>query len=207
MKALMAFVLGIALVPLLLVQGALAQDSYRIRSGDVLRIEVLEDPSLNRSALVLPDGRVSLPLVGGVAAAGRAVEDIQADIVARLQPNFATTPTVFVGIDRLAERVAAGGAVGGQAPGIDVYVMGEAAKSGKVRVDRGTTMLQLFAEIGGFSKFAAVRRIQLRRTDASGEEKIYLFDYKAIESGASKAGNTVIADGDIIVVPQRGLFE
>lgn len=209
MKAFVAFLLGIVLIPLLLVQQAVAQDSYRIRSGDVLRIEVLEDPSLNRSVLVLPDGRISLPLAGSVAAAGRGLEDVQADIVARLQPSFATSPSVFVGIERLAERaISTGGAAApAEPPGIEIFVIGEAAKSGKIRVAPGTTMLQLFAEIGGFSKFAATKRIQLRRADASGAEKIYLFNYKEIERGTSDAGNTVIAEGDIIVVPQRGLFE
>lgn len=209
MKAFVAFLLGIVLIPLLLVQQAVAQDSYRVRAGDVLRIEVLEDPSLNRSVLVLPDGRISLPLAGSVAAAGRGLEDVQADIVARLQPSFATSPSVFVGIERLAEReISLGGtAAPAEPPGIEIFVIGEAAKSGKIRVTPGTTMLQLFAEIGGFSKFAATKRIQLRRADASGKEKIYLFNYKEIERGTSDAGNTVIAEGDIIVVPQRGLFE
>ena len=84
--------------------------------------------------------------------------------------------------------------------------MGEAAKSGKISVAPGTTMLQMFAEMGGFSKFAATKRIQLRRADkASGTEKVYSFNYKDIESGTTKAG--ILMDGDVILVPQRKLFE
>jgi polysaccharide biosynthesis/export protein len=87
-------------------------------------------------------------------------------------------------------------------------VVGEAAKSGKIGVAPGTTVLQFFAEMGGFSKFAATKRIQLRRTDAkTGEETIYNLNYDAIEAGSSGAGSTTLADGDVIVVPQRKLFE
>jgi polysaccharide export outer membrane protein len=68
-------------------------------------------------------------------------------------------------------------------------------------------VLQLFAEMGGFSKFAATKRIQLRRTLQDGSEKTYIFNYDAIEQGTSKAGSTVVHKGDVILVPQRRLFE
>ena len=80
-----------------------AQDDYRLQPGDVLRIEVLEDQTLNREALVLPDGSISLPLAGMVQAGGRNINSVQSDIAAKLAPNFAAPPTVFVGISRLAK--------------------------------------------------------------------------------------------------------
>lgn len=182
----------------------LAQESYRLRSGDVLRIEVIEDAGLNRSVLVAPDGRISVPLAGSIAAAGRPIEAVQAELAARLAPNFATTPTVFVSIERLGERRAAGTV----APAtLTVHVLGEAGRAGKITVPPGTTLLQAFAEMGGFSKFAALRRIQLRRPDGRGGETVYPIDYTAIERGQSNAGMTVLRDGDVILVPQRGLFE
>jgi polysaccharide export outer membrane protein len=56
--------------------------------------------------------------------------------------------------------------------------------------------------MGGFSKFAATKRIQLRRgTD------LYPLNYKDIEAGKSNAGGTILAEGDVILVPQRKLFE
>ena len=182
-----------------------AQEGYRIQPGDVLRIEVLEDPGLNRSALVSPDGRVAIPLAGSVAAAGRTVEQVQSAFAVQLADNFAVEPTVFVSIERLSEREAR---IPTEPAVISVFVMGEAAKPGRIAVAPGTTILQLFAEVGGFSKFAATKRIQLRRMDPkAGKENIYTIDYKAIEQGMSMAGSTVLADGDVIVVPQRRLFE
>lgn len=182
---------------------AFAQDGYQVRNGDVLRVEVLEDPSINRSVLVAPDGRISLPLAGAIRAGGQSLETIQNDLATRLAPNFAAPPTVYVALERQKDvQPRTGGGAAAAAPAINVYVMGEAAKPGKLQVAPGTTVLQLFAQMGGFSKFAATKRIQLRRGESS-----YLLNYKAIEAGSSKSGGTVLADGDVIVVPQRHLFE
>jgi len=177
----------------------------RFRPGDVLRIEVIEDPSLNRSVLVPPDGKIVVPLAGSVQAGGRGVGQVQNDLAALLAPNFAASPNVFVSIERIVEPRAEAEAA--EPPTMDVFVLGESANAGRVAIPPGTTVLQFFAEMGGFSNFAATKRIQLRRTDASGVEQIYLIDYDAIEKGTSRNGATVLRDGDIIVVPQRRLFE
>ena len=179
-----------------------AQDDYRLGPGDTLRVEVLEDPSLNRTVLVAPDGRIALPLAGGVSAAGRSLESVQADIAAKLGPNFATAPNVYVALERQREARPATGGGSAALAGVEIFVMGEAAKPGRLEVTRGTTVLQLFAQMGGFTKFAATKRIQLRRGG-----QIWNLNYKAIEAGTSDAGATVLADGDVIVVPQRKLFE
>ncbi len=198
----LAWCLALPLVVLALLAGpAAAQDGgYRIRAGDTLRIEVLQDPGLNRSSLVSPDGRISFPLAGGVTAAGRTVEQVQAELATRMAANFATTPDVFISIERVGEP--RGGSGAARAATIEVFVMGEAARPGKLDVKRGTTVLQAFAQMGGFSRFAATRRVQLHR-----DGKIYALDYDAIERGASNAGATVLLDGDVILVPQRKLFE
>jgi len=115
-------------------------------------------------------------------------------------------PNVYISLERLAERPPAGGS-GAAAPAtIDVYVMGEVARPGKLAVKPGTSVLQLFAEMGGFSKFAATKRIQLRRSE-NGVEKVYLLNYRAIEAGTGTGGSTTVRDGDVFVVPQRKLFE
>jgi polysaccharide export outer membrane protein len=181
---------------------AVAQEGYLIRPGDVLRVEVLEDPGLNRSTLVSPDGRISFPLAGGVVAAGRTLEQLQTDLAGKIGANFATTPNVFISLERLAEPRAAGDGVSSGSATIEIFVMGEAASPGKLDVKRGTTLLQAFAQMGGFSPFAATKRVQLHRAG-----KITTLSYDAIESGTSTAGATVLKDGDVIVVPQRKLFE
>jgi polysaccharide biosynthesis/export protein len=192
--------LGVALI-----SPAMAQDGYSVRAGDVLKIEVLEDPTLNRSVLVAPDGRITLPLAGSIRASGQSIDAIAASISAGLGPSFAAAPTVVVSLERLAERRNNSGNGGGAAarpPTISVYVIGEAGKPGKFDIAPGSTVLQLFAEMGGFSKFAATKRLQLRRGETT-----FALNYDEIETGASNAGSTTLKPGDVLIIPQRRLFE
>ena len=194
MHALLAALVAVPLAA----SGVSAQDSYRFQPGDVVRIEVLEDGNLNRDALVLPDGNISLPLAGTVRAAGRSLEQVQTELTSRLAPNFAAPPTVFVSVGQLAERQT--GPVTERT--IDVFLMGEAATPGKIEVSPGSTILQVLAQSGGFSPFAAKKRIQLRRG-----AQVYTFDYTAVEKAGGTGFDTVVREGDVIVIPTRRLFE
>ena len=193
-----------ALLAATLATGVSAQGTYQIRSGDSLQVEVIEDPSLNRSVLVLPDGSINFPLVGTIPAAGRSIDAVRADLAAALASNFAAAPNVFVGVGTLATVTPR---AAGAAATISIYAMGEVASPGKADVVPGTTVLQFLAQAGGFTRFAAQKRIQLRRIDKkSGEEQVYIFNYDG--TGASGIrGSTRLQSGDVIVVPQRKLFE
>ncbi len=200
MKLMRAFVAMLCVLPFLSLQ-AFAQD-YRLKPGDVLQIEVLEDASLNRTALVLPDGQISLPLVGSVQAAGRTLSQVQTDLAAQLALSFATQPTVFVTLSALAERLPPA-----EPRTIDVFVVGAANAPGRLEMSPGSTLLQAVAQAGGLSPFAAKKRIQLRRTDKNGNEKTYRLNFEAIEQGEGAGGAMRVVDGDVIIVPQRKLFE
>lgn len=204
MGLLSAFAAAVA-AGLLLLSTVIAQaQSYQIRPGDVLRIEVLEDATLNRTVLVAPDGRISLPSAGTLRAAGRTIEAVQNLLVTRLEPNFANTPNVFVAIEALRpEREPRPPAPPAT---ISVFVIGEVNSPGGLTVEEGTDVLQMFAVMGGFTNFAAEKRVQLRRKTANGGEQIIPLNYKAIEAGAAR-GRMVLQDGDVIIVPQRRLFE
>lgn len=183
-----------------------AQEAYKIQPGDTLQLDVLEDGSLSRPLLVLPDGTVSVPSGGTVKAAGLGVADVQAAVAAALAPNFAKTPTVYLSVGQVnpAKAASAGSGTGGA--GTTVYLMGEVAKPGKVAVTSGTTLLQFLAEAGGLTPFAATKRIQLRRMNAAGVEQVYLFNYAAIQAGGA-AQNIRLQKGDVVIVPARRLFE
>jgi polysaccharide export outer membrane protein len=180
---------------------ATAQSSYQIQPGDSLSVEVLEDPALNRNVLVLPDGSFSFPLIGRIETSGRTTDQVQSALASALAPNFASAPSVFVSVAGLSLTSTLS-----NKKQIDIYVLGEVNTPGKVQVDTGTTLLQFLAESGGFTRFAATKRVQLRRSSKSGE-RVVVFNYNAVESGASIPRRTVLRDGDVIVVPQRRLFE
>jgi polysaccharide biosynthesis/export protein len=188
-----------ALVALLTAPLALAQSAgYRVQPGDVLAITVLEDDTLNRQSLVTPDGRISVPLAGTVRASGNTVETIEKTIADRLASNFAVRPSVFVSVVSVDETA-------GTFP---IYVLGEVGNSGAIEVEPGTTLLQAIALAGGPGRFAATKRIQLRRTDpATGQERMYLFNFKAVERGGAIQSMIALREGDVIIVPERRLFE
>lgn len=200
------FVLALALVT---ATGAFAQGSYKIKTGDALQVEVLEDSNLNRTVLVLPDGSVNFPLAGAVQARGKSISAFQASLASSLASNFNAAPTVFVSIAALADPgpAAAASSRGPKViPTIDVYVMGEVAGPGKVAATPGTTVLQILAQAGGLTRFAAHKRIELRRANSkTGVMTRYRYNYEG--TGNSIKGSTVLAPGDVIVVPARRLFE
>lgn len=193
-KFLIAMLVTVLAAPLALAQGA----GYRIQPGDVLDITVLEDETLNRQALVLPDGRVSVPLAGSVVAEGNTVEAVERTIADRLASNFAVRPSVFVSVLSIDEE-------SGVFP---IYVLGQVQAPGEVEIEAGTTLLQAIALAGGPDRFAATKRIQLRRTDPStGQEKLYIFNYNAVERGGAIQSMITLRPGDVIIVPERRLFE
>ena len=193
-----------ALVALALAGPAAAQSSYRISPGDTLQVEVLEDPSLSRQTLVLPDGSVTFPLAGTLQASGRSLADFQSALASALAPNFAAEPTVFVSIAQLSPPTAQLPTV---ADTIDVYALGEFTQPGRFDVEPGTSLLQFIAATGGLTRFAATKRLQLRRRDASGREFVYQFNFRAVEQGGRIQGQLILQPGDVILAPERRLFE
>ena len=194
------FVLAVVMAPLAVAPPAEAQAGYRIQPGDTLRVEVLEDSALNRDLLVSPDGRVSMPLAGTLRAAGRTVEQVESAIAEQLAPGFAVDPTVFVALTGIRETE-------DPQDTILIHVIGQANQPGVLEVRRGSTLLQAFAAMGGFNRFAATRRIQLRRVDSAGVERVFSVNYREVERGAIGAGAIRLIDGDVIIVPERRLFE
>ena len=188
---------------LLLLPMAAAAQGYRISPGDVLRIEVIEDEALNRSVLVDPRGRISFPLAGTILVRGKTVNAVQATLVANLTPNFAAPPSVFVALEQVApEREPVEPTL------MTIFVLGEVNSPGRVELEPGATLLQAFAAMGGFSNFAATKRVQLRRTDhRTGLENVTTLNYEAMEQGLSTNATLRLHNGDVILVPTRRLFE
>lgn len=203
----MRFFLTLLWSLVLIASSAVAQDNYRIKPGDTVSIEVLEDSSLNRALLVLPDGTVNFPFAGAVRVSGRTTSDVQQVITSGIAGNFASPPTVFVSVASVSEAVVSA-PVRAEPVMYDIYFIGEINQPGLISMEPGTTFLQAIAQSGGFTRFAATKRVQLRRTDATTKQQIvYTLNYKALGDGARVENNLVLQDGDIILVPERRLFE
>ncbi|MEM8633344.1 MAG: polysaccharide biosynthesis/export family protein [Pseudomonadota bacterium] len=199
------FLLSFLLSLCLLLPGLGSAQGYRIQAGDLLRIEVIEDEALNRTVLVDPRGRINFPFVGSVRAAGQTVNAVQATLTQALTPNFAAPPSVFVALEQLAPKDPVQEV---EPEVISVFMLGEVERPGRVEMEPGSTLLQAFAEMGGFSDFAATKRVQLRRQDPkTGVETVIPLNYNAILQGQTTNATLTLQDGDVIIVPTRRLFE
>ena len=176
---------------------ASAQGSYRLQPGDTVEIWVGQDANLNRNLIVGPDGRISMPLAGHLQASGLTLQQLERSLKSRLQKNFTTDLdlTVMIAtpiVPEDAERI--------------VYLTGEIGRPGPLVLNRPTTVLQAIAMAGGMGQFAAKKRVQIRRT-INGEQVLLPFNYRDVERGRILLGDIFLQDGDVIVVPERGLFE
>lgn len=181
--------------------------NYLIQAGDTLSVEVLEDGNLNRSVLVTPDGRVSFPLAGTIQAAGRTVGQVERALSSALASNFTAAPSVFVAVVGIppVEEILPQEEV---EETILVYVVGEVNDPGPKAVIPGTTVLQLLSQSGGFTPFAATKRLQLRRPAQHGAaQQLIEINYRAISRGAVVRNEPILREGDVLLVPERRLFE
>jgi polysaccharide export outer membrane protein len=206
MKILMRMMLALSLALTALLSfgtpDALAQE-YRIRAGDQLMIEVLEDASLNRTVAVLPGGTINFPYAGSMDVSGQSPTAVGNRISQALAGVLAAPPTVFVTAIPQAPVLLPPTAA--EEPVINIYIMGEASAPGPKAVAPGTTFLQALSQSGGLSPFAATKRIQLRRAATPGQ--VITVNYAAIMKGAVMNYDPVLGEGDVIVIPERSLFE
>jgi polysaccharide export outer membrane protein len=165
---------------------AAANDAeYKIGAQDVLRIDVWKEPEISRTAPVRPDGRISLPLINDVQAAGLTATQLAAVIADGLR-KYITNPQVTVGVNEINSR--------------RVYVTGEVTKPGAFPLLPNMSVLQALSSSGGFTQFAKLKSIYVLRTE-DGKQMKYPFNYKAVVSGKKPELNIQLQPGDVIVVP------
>jgi polysaccharide export outer membrane protein len=185
----------LALVALLCTPAAAQQpQSYALQPGDKIGVSVWQDPTLNRDIVVAPDGMISFPLVGHLRAAGLTIPALEKELSKRLKKNYQTEPQITVTLSEV-----------GAGAGSQVFITGEVNRPGPYSIQPGTSVMQAIALSGGLGRFAAKSRIQIHRKMA-GSEQVLLFNYSDFESGKNLEGDIPLQAGDVIVVPERGLF-
>lgn len=186
-----------------------AAAAYRFQSGDTISFAVWDDPKMDRQLLVAPDGNISIPLVGQVQAAGLTAGGLEAVLVNKLRQNYKTKPIVIISLIRVRPKkpdlAVAQPDADQDEPFATVYVTGEVKKAGGYPVSKPTTVLQAISLAGGLDIYAAKRRIKIQRQERDGDIVIR-FDYLAATSGRDPWSNIVLRDGDVVVVPERGLL-
>ena len=160
--------------------------AYKIGSSDVLAITVWKEPEVSRSIPVRPDGKISLPLVGELQAAGRTPLQLEQDISGKLKA-YITNPDVNVMVQQINSE--------------KFNVLGRVAHSGSYPLSTDTTVLDAIATAGGFLDFAKETGVYVLRSTPGGGQKRLAFNYKDVIKGKHPEQNIKLEPGDTVVVP------
>lgn len=152
------------------------QNSYLIGPGDVIDISVWKDEALTKSTVVLPDGKISFPLIGEIQAAARTLGQIKEEVKAKIEP-YVPEPTVSVEIKQVNSLL--------------VYVIGRVNTPGRFILNTNVNVLQALATAGGLNPFAKRSKIKILRQE--GEKSVIIpFKYDDVVEGTRLEQNIVL---------------
>jgi polysaccharide export outer membrane protein len=161
-------------------------NDYKIGAGDILEITIWKEPDLSRTdVLVRTDGKISLPLLNDVQAAGLTPLEVKKNMEAGLK-KFISNPFVTVTVTTPDSQ--------------KIYILGEVLNTGEYPLVKHLTVLQAFALAGGFTEWASKKEIILLRHE-DGQDKIYRINYKNIVKGKDLSQNLKLKADDTIIVP------
>jgi polysaccharide export outer membrane protein len=166
-------------------QAAENDAEYKIGPQDVLRIDVWKEPDISRAVPVRPDGKISLPLLNDVQAAGLTAMQL-AGVISDGLKKFINNPQVTVSVSEINSR--------------RVYVTGEVTRPGSMPLLPNMTVMQALSTSGGFTQFAKIKNIYVLRVTDGKQEKLP-FNYKEVLNGQKPEQNQMLKPGDVIVVP------
>jgi polysaccharide biosynthesis/export protein len=164
------------------VAGAVQSD-YLIGPGDVLEISVWKEDALTKNLSVLPDGKISFPLIGEVRAAGKTVALLEKEIESRLA-RFVPDPVLSVSVQQVNSLM--------------IYVIGRVNQPGRFVLNTNINVLQALSMAGGLNTFAKRDDIRIFR-NIQGRNLIYRFDYEEVSAGENLAQNIKLMRGDVVV--------
>jgi polysaccharide export outer membrane protein len=186
--------LGVAATPLACASRALPPppepdlmnlDDYVIGPADELRIDVWKNPDLGATVPVRPDGKISLPLLDDVQAAGLTPLELK-EVLTQALREFVENPDVTVIVADVASPT--------------VFVLGGVARQGSIPLTHNLRVLDAISVAGGFTQFADRGDIRVLRRAPDGLVE-YRFDYDAYLDGDAPESNFLLQRGDTIVVP------
>jgi polysaccharide export outer membrane protein len=158
---------------------------YKIGAQDMVQIDVWKEPEITRTIPVRPDGKISLPLVNDVQAAGLTAMQL-AGVIREGLTKYLTNPQVTVTVTMINSR--------------RVYLTGEVSRTGALPLLPNMTVLQALSSAGGFTPFAKMKDIYILRIE-NGRQTKYPFHYRDVVKGKRQEENILLQPNDVIVVP------
>lgn len=159
---------------------------YVIGPGDVLSINVMNEPDVTGKVPVRPDGMITVPLIGEIQASGLTPDKLQNTITTKLT-DYVKQPAVTVVVEEMNSR--------------QFNVMGKVQHPGSFALNKPTRVLDALALAGGFNEFAKTSKVYVLRTSASGATTKLPFNYKKVSAGGDDQDNIQLQAGDTIIVP------
>jgi len=160
---------------------AVDPNTFVIGPEDIIAVQVWREPEFTRGAVVRPDGRITLPLIKEVQAAGQTPNQLAAEIAKRLS-EYIKDPQVDVTVTQVRSQ--------------KYYITGEVNKTGSFPLAVPTRVLEALTNAGGFRDFANKKKIVILR---KGER--LKFNYKEVVKGKNPEQNIFLESGDYIIVP------
>jgi polysaccharide biosynthesis/export protein len=167
------------------VAGVAIPPGYVIGPEDVLQIVFWRDKDMTTEAVVRPDGRISLPLLSEIAAAGLTPGELH-DRILDVSKRYVEDPNLTIVVKQINSR--------------RVFITGEVNKPGPYPLTQPTTVLHLIALAGGLKDFAKSNKIVVVRIE-NGKTIAYKFNYKEVSSRKNLRQNIELKPGDTVVVP------
>ena len=164
----------------------LDDSSFIIGNDDVLAINVWKEPDLSRSTQVRSDGKISLPLVGEIHAAGRTPVQLERDITTKLL-NYIAKPEVTVMVSQINSK--------------KFNIVGQVIRPGSYSLALAPTVMDAIATAGGLRDFAKQKTIYILRQNSGGGESRIAFNYKDFIKGKNVSQNIKLEPHDTVVVP------
>jgi len=157
---------------------------YFIAPEDVIEVNVWKEPDVSRVVLVRPDGKISLPLIGDIEAAGKSPATLAIDLKKAFS-QYLENPVVTVIVQEIN--------------GAKVYVLGHVNRPGVYPLRSETTLLQIIAVAGGFAEWAKKSKVIVLRRKGKTDERIVVNIEKVIKG--KKAADIKLKPGDRVIVP------
>jgi polysaccharide export outer membrane protein len=161
-------------------------EDYVIGPEDILEITVWKQTELSGHMPVRPDGKISMPLIGEVEAAGLTAPKL-AEVITEKLKTYVTKPQVNVMVQEVRSQF--------------VNIVGEVGKPGRYELSQPMTILDAISGAGGLTPFAKLKRIYVLRPLANGAKQTLFFDYKAVITGRKLEQNIYLKRGDTLVIP------
>lgn len=171
-----------------------APADYLLQPGDVVRVQIFQEPQLDRDVRVSQTGEVFLPLIGSVDVKNRSINAVQQDVTGRYKRDYLVNPQVNITVMEYQART------------VNVIGAANAPQAIPYPPEQTLTLLDAISRAGGFNRFADKKRVRLTRNGPDGRPVNIVINAEELligDSGKDVANQWPLLANDIVFIPER----